>query len=179
MKSNKMSKTILLLTAVALMMVFVVGGTLAYLTDKTESVQNTFTPTDVDITVDEDFEDKTVKKDVTIINNGKADAFVRAMVLVSWKNEVGDILPVNPSDYTITWTRNGWSEEQDDGFYYYLSKVSANGGKTGILFTDCKLKDGVKAPADDFKLHVEIIAQSVQAEPSTVVDEAWPNNPIP
>ena len=178
MKKIKMRKTILLLMAVTLVLGFGVGGTIAYLLDKTDPVVNTFMPTDVKITVDEDF-DNTVKNNVTIINNGKTDAYVRAMVLVSWKNDAGDILPVNTSDYTITWTRDRWSVEQPDGFYYYLTKVSANGGETGILFTDCKLNSDVKAPADGFNLHVEIIAQSVQAEPSNAVDEAWPGNPIP
>lgn len=172
MKSNNKRKTVLLLMAVALTMVFGVGGTVAYLLDKTDAVVNTFTPTSMDITVDEDF-DNEVKENVKITNNGSVDAYIRAMVLVSWKNSEGAILPVDSNDYTISWTKDGWSDEQTDGFYYYKTPVAANGGQTGILFTDCKLKDGVNAPADGFKLHVEILAQAVQAEPEGVVKDTW------
>ena len=172
MKNNNKRKTVLLLMAVVLTMVFGAGGTIAYLLDKTDAVVNTFTPTSMDITVDEDFDYK-VKNNVHITNNGSVDAYIRAMVLVSWKHSDGTILPVDSDDYTISWTKNGWSDEQTDGFYYYKTPVAANGGQTGILFTDCKLKDGVNAPADGFKLHVEVLAQAIQAEPSSVVQQTW------
>lgn len=171
MNSKNNRKTVLLLMAVVLMMVFGVGGTIAYLLDKTDAVVNTFTPTEVKITVHEQF-DNTVKKDVTITNTGSVDAYIRAMVLVSWKNDKGVILPVNSADYAISWTKNGWVGEHTDGFYYYKTPVAA-GGTTGTLFTECKLEDGVEAPADGFKLHVEILAQAVQAEPSMVVQKTW------
>ena len=46
-------KRTLLLLAVALIIVGVVGGTLAWLTDKTEPVVNTFSPSDINITLTE------------------------------------------------------------------------------------------------------------------------------
>ena len=45
---------------------------------------------------------------------------------------------------------------------------------TDVLFTDCKLKDGVKAP-DGYSLSVDIHAQAIQAEPTTAVTSAWNN----
>ena len=46
-------KRTLLLLAVALIIVGVVGGTLAWLTDKSDEVKNTFSPSDINITLTE------------------------------------------------------------------------------------------------------------------------------
>lgn len=52
---SKNTRTRILLTAVAalLLVVMAVGGTLAWLVDTTEKVENTFTTTDIEITLDE------------------------------------------------------------------------------------------------------------------------------
>lgn len=46
-------KTLALFLALTLVLVGVIGGTVAWLTDTTESVVNTFTDSDIDITLEE------------------------------------------------------------------------------------------------------------------------------
>ncbi len=159
-KLNK--KSLVLLVCVALLLTCAVGSTVAYLVDKTQSLTNTFTPAKVDIEIEETFANN-VKNDVKIKNVENIDAYIRAAVIVTWQNTAGEVYGVAPkegTDYTITWTKDGW-EAGTDGFYYYTSPV-APGASTGVLFTDCTPVEG-KAP-EGYTLHVEILAQGIQAE---------------
>ena len=54
-----------------------VGGTMAWLSTKTQELTNTFEPAKVTCAVEEDFTDKTTKKDVRIKNTGTTDAYIR------------------------------------------------------------------------------------------------------
>lgn len=159
-KLNK--KSFVLLVCVALLLTCVVGSTVAYLMDQTQSLTNTFTPAKVDIEIDEKFENN-VKSNVKIKNVENIDAYIRAAVVVTWQNDEGEVYGVAPkedTDYTITWTQAGW-EAGTHGFYYHTTPV-APGASTGILFTDCKPVEG-KAP-EGYHLSVEILAQGIQAE---------------
>lgn len=165
-------KTILMLAAMALLLTVTVGSTIAYLWTSTPAVINTFTPASSGTDITEDFKDN-VKNNVKIKNTGDVKSYIRAAVVITWQNADGEVLgevPVKDTDYSITWTRAGWTDLHSDGFYYYNTAVEPN-ASTGVLFTDCKpLK---AAPKEGYTLHVEIIAQSIQAEPISAVTEAW------
>ena len=156
------NKQFVLLVSILALVGGVVGGSLAYLIANTDSVENTFTPGNIDITVDEDFNGE-VKKDVKIQNNGNVDAYIRAMIVVTWQDANGNVYgtqPVEGTDYDITWVCSGWSGS-GNGWYTTTSAI-APGGETGILFTDCKpLK---KAPAEGYTLVVDVIAEAIQAD---------------
>lgn len=160
---NIKKKSLVLLIAVALLLTSSVSGTLAYLSASSKSVENTFTPSSTGTEIVEDFKDN-VKKDVAIKNTGSIDVYIRAAVVITWEKTDGTVYaqkPVEGEDYQITWTKEGWSDLQSDGFYYYNSRVASQ-SSTGVLFTNCKpLKS---APAEGYTLHVEIIAQSIQAD---------------
>lgn len=182
MKNTRNIKSLTVLIAFLLVMGACVGTTLAYLIDKTDSVVNTFNPTEVSTEVKEDPFNHEVKTNVKVANTGTIDAYIRATVVVTWKNEEnGQVLgqlPVENTDYEMTWW-NSKSEDTlpddswikgTDGFYYHKSPVGA-GSSTSVLFTDCapvanKIPEG-------YNLNVEIIAQSIQAEPSSVVTDVW------
>lgn len=51
--SRKMRKMLLMVAAMALVLGLAIGGTVAWLVDTTPEVENTFTPSDVDITLSE------------------------------------------------------------------------------------------------------------------------------
>lgn len=166
-------KMLVLLTALIVVLCAAVGGTVAYLVTSTGPVTNTFTPSKVTTEIDEKFNEK-VKNEVKIKNKGDVDAYIRAAVVITWQDANGVVLgqkPVAGTDYLITWTLNDWTALNSDGYYYYTNPVSANGGTTGVLFTECK---PVKpAPVDGYTLHVEIISEAIQAEPTSVVTGAW------
>lgn len=169
---KNMKKMLVLLTALIVVLCAAVGGTVAYLATSTGSVTNTFTPTSVSTVIIEDFKGS-VKNEVTIKNNGDVDVYIRAAVVVTWQNNEGTVLGQEPeagSDYTIDWKMNNWIGPKNDGYYYYTKSVSKD-HTTGVLFTDCKpLK---AAPMDGYTLHVEIISEAIQAEPTSVVAGAW------
>lgn len=191
-KRNKNSKSFLLLASLALIVTAVIGTTMAYLVSDTPTVTNTFTPAKVDSEVVETLETN-VKKDVQIQNTGDIEAYIRAKVVVTWqkteidpvsKKEVVYVLPAENGDYNITLSNVNWREGQD-GFYYWSSPVNPHvdaehpendGCYTGILIESCSPVVG-KAPAG-YNLHVEILAEAIQAEPIDAVKDAWKIDPI-
>lgn len=162
MKLNR-KKGILLLTAAVLILVCGVGGTLAYLITQTAPVTNTFTPAYVTSQVNEpDWEDgDTVKSNVSITNTGNVSAYIRAAIVITWKDAQENTMPTVPvlgTDYTLNINTTDWS--QSGGYYYYKDKVAA-GGSTTNLIIKCESKGTY---TDGRSLCVEVIGSAIQAE---------------
>ena len=159
-KKNRKLQVLLL----SLILTFSVGvsTTIAYLTSTSNEVKNQFEPSYVSCEVTETFRNN-VKTNVAVKNTGDIDAYIRAEVVVTWKNEAGEIYGVTPvpgEDYEMTLPANtGWSE--NGGFYYYTDKV-AKGDSTGVLISECEQRNA--APADGYYLSVEILASAIQVE---------------
>ena len=161
MKIMNKRKTVLLLTAVALLLTVAVGGTIAYLTTSTGTVENVFESASVPIEITEDF-DGTEKKNVCVKNNGNVDAYIRATYVINLVGNDG-VKPISESDCSIQLNTSDWTES--GGYYYYTKdggKV-APGASTNALIVSCKLKDGVVLPTG-YTLQVEVLAQSIQAD---------------
>ncbi len=155
-------KSLLLVAGIVLMLTIAIGGTIAYLVTNTDSITNTFEPGGVPISVDESFTGG-VKSDVKITNDGNVPAYIRAKIIVTWKNAQGEVsgTPVQASDYSMIINTADWTKAAD-GFYYYKESVEAT-GKTTNLINSCTKLEGANPP-DDYDLSVEIIAESIQAD---------------
>lgn len=169
---NQKRKAVALLVCLTLAATLTVGSTLAFLVTKTDSIVNIFTPTKVTVEVDEKFEN--AKEDVKIKNTGTTDAWIRAAVVITWKNEAGDLYgtpPVETTDYTITWnlTADGWVKGKDG--YYYWTKPVVPDSFTGILITKCEYKEN-QAPAG-YYLNVDVVASGLQSKPNSVFNDKW------
>lgn len=153
-------KALLLAVCAALLLTAAIGGTTAFIVANTNQVKNEFTPGEVPIEVKESF-DGTTKSNVQIKNNGNVPAFIRAKVVVTWKDSSGNVsgTPVKDGDYRIEYNRTDW-EQGEDGFWYYTKSVLV-GDMTNPLITSCT-KTGT-AP-EGYDLSVEILAESIQAE---------------
>lgn len=166
-------KTLLALVAALLVACAAVGGTLAFLQDKTDPITNTFTPAHVASAVVEDEFKGITKENVKVQNIGDVNAYIRAMVIVNWADANGNVLaqqPVKGDDYTDWTPGNGWSEG-DDGYYYYSDPVTPN-GVTGVLIQRCEPEQG-KAP-EGYNLQVTILADAIQADGGAASDtNAW------
>ena len=165
LRRNKSKKKWMLLVSLVMLLTITVGGTLAYITTSDDPVKNIFTTSQVPISVQEDLFDGTVKNNVKIQNDGNTDAYIRAAVVVTWKDSSGNVYAIKPEvgvDYQVTFPGDtGWVYREADGFYYYTASIAPN-NQTGVLLTNCKpLKS---APADGYTLCVEIVAESVQAK---------------
>lgn len=171
-----------------------VGGVIAWLT-ASNHVSNAFEVGKVDVTLNEkgpsgtdDFtEGDSAKRNVTATNNGNVPVYVRARVDIYWEDANGNQLwdaPVEKTDYTVSWGANlaGQSETEGwvkgaDGYYYWTKPVApkddANeaSGTTGNLIDSFAPVDGKTSV--DKKLVCDIAIQSIQADPSRAVKEAW------
>ena len=166
-------KVSLLLVSLVLIAAIAVGSTVAFIATSTEPITNIFNPANVTIDIDEKF-DNGVKTDVKVKNTGNTDAFIRAKIVVTWKDADGNVSatkPVEGTDYTMTLNTADWFLGSD-GFYYCRTSVAPNGGSTPVLITACKKVDGV-TPPDGYDLSVEIIASGIQSTPDGAVTEAW------
>ena len=166
-KNKKLN--VLLISFMVLLSIAVIG-TLAFLSDKTEKITNTFEPTEVPIEIWETNEGGS-KKDVFIKNIGDIDAYIRAKVIINWLDSEGNVAAQRPTGYTLTedYAENtGWI--QYGGYWYYTGKVSS-GGVTNVLLEECKFVTEESEPA--YALQVDIIAQSIQAEPEQAIEDAW------
>lgn len=168
-------KVLLTSLAVLLLGAAAAGTSMAFLVDKTNQLTNTFTPSAVTGEIDEDF-DGTIKKDVAIKNTGDINAYVRVALVPNWADDAGNIAAeVEAGDYELILSSGEDSKwiQGDDGFYYYREAVLP-GATTEILVKSCEplvSKTDVSGNKLHFVLHV--VASLIQAEPSSVVEEAW------
>lgn len=163
-------KHLILLVSLVLIFTLAVGGTLAYIATHTSEVINTFTPAKTEVNIDEDFQDETVKSNVKVENTGNIPAYVRAKIVITWKDKDGNVLAQKPADadYTMEFPSPSNWVQHSDGYYYY-TKVLNPEDKTTNLIDRCvaHTKNG------EYDLSVEILAQSVQAEPADVIEKTW------
>ena len=166
-------RSLVLVVSVLALVLAVAGGTLAWLTANSGPVTNTFTPAQVTCTVEETFQNN-VKSAVSIKNTSNIDAYIRAYVVVTWKDAEGNVygkLPVKDTDYTMTMPNNNTKWFKSGDYYYYPDAVPS-GASTGMLIEECKLIG--TPPADGYSLSVEIIAEAIQSQPATTVASVWP-----
>lgn len=179
-------KIFIVVFAAIVIAAILVGAVYAALQGKTATpVDNKMSAaTDLTAKVTETFDDE-LKEDVSVdVGNPGYSVYVRANIVVTWKNANGDVyakLPVEGTDYTLSLNTAAptaqklWFKGQD-GFYYYTSPVVS--GKTEVLINSCSLKDGV-VPPEGYQLSVEVVAQTVQYKGTTdtgeipAVKDAW------
>ena len=163
-----------LLLALILVVGAAAGGTVAWLTQTTQTENNNFSYGTVSSAINESF-DGTTKYNVTVTNTGNTPAYIRAACIVNWVDAQGNIAANVPAEYiySLSIPGAGWTAGSD-GYYYYNSVVDADLTTEGSLLT-CTSSH----PADgEYTLSVKVIASAVQATPSTAVNEAWPGNPF-
>lgn len=166
-----------LLVSLLLVLGVAVGGTVAFLSTRTDSKVNTFTPSEVTCAVTETFENN-VKSQVAVKNTGDTTAFIRAAINVTWMSNqdaanqtVSAKVPVKDTDYSITFAKNTNWIQGADGYYYYKLPVAPQ-GSTGVLIEECKLQNNASVP-DGYHLSVEIVASAIQSAPDSVVQSMW------
>ncbi len=159
-------KEFVLFCSVVVLLLGVIGGTVAYLVTNTDPVENTFTPATSGIDIPEVF-DKETKKDVTVKNKSDYAVYARATYVAYWVSDAdGSVIPGEP---VLTKEQIGseWGSQNADGYWYYNQIVPA--GATTAPFI-------VEMTADKIEgrhLVVDVIAETVQAEPEQAVEDVW------
>ena len=165
-----MNRTIVLLVASILLITTAVGSTVAFLTTKTEPVENTFEYAKVSCEVTETF-DMNAGRCVQDRNTGTIDAYIRATYVVNWVDAQGNIASSDPAGYSYTLTENpdsSWTKGKD-GYFYYLTPVAPNDSTPGSLLT-CT---ATYPDNPEYTLSVEILAEAIQSTPESAVADAW------
>lgn len=166
-----------LLVSLLLVLGVAVGGTVAFLSTRTDRKVNTFTPSKVTCEVMETFNNN-VKSNVAVQNTGDTTAFIRAAINVTWMSNkdaadqtVSSKVPVKNTDYSIKLADNTNWIQGADGYYYYKLPVDPQ-VSTGVLIEECKLLENASVP-DGYHLSVEIVASAIQSAPDSVVQSMW------
>lgn len=156
-------------TAVTVVVLCIVGGTLAYFFTKTPNIVNTFVPGTVDCEISEVMEGND-KKEIVIKNtNGTTSVYMRVGLASYWKEEnaeSGVILGMNSEipDFVLgtDWVKG------TDGYYYYLKPVAPGEMTSNMLGVVLTLE------AKDGNVEVlEVFAESIQCAPTEAVLDAF------
>lgn len=156
-------KTALILS-LCLIFALAVGTTFALLRASTAPVTNTFTAAKSGTDIVEKL-DGSQKKSIVVKNTGTAVSYVRVKLVMNWVDESGNV-SAEPVNITPSITAD-WFEQ--DGIYYYKMPVAAKGETTNLLQTP--ITQGT-AP-EGYHLEVTVLAESIQAAPSTAVQQSW------
>lgn len=157
-------KTALILS-LCLIFALAVGTTFALLKASTAPVENTFTAAKSGTDIVEEL-DGNQKKSIVVKNTGTAVSYVRVKLVMNWVDESGNV-SAEPVNITPSITGN-WFEQ--DGIYYYKMPVAVNDGETTNLLKT-PITQGT-AP-EGYHLEVTVLAESIQAAPSTAVQQSW------
>ena len=176
------AKALLLIASLAVLLTATVGSTAAWLVSKPAAVENDFVPGKVACQVLEDFGTESgtsVKRNVRVKNNGNTDAYIRVLLVFTWKDDAGNIFSNKPQegkDYQIVMDDlTDWiMQKSDAGVYFYYKKPVAPGAETGVLIDSLRQIAGVTGPENGkYKLSVDILSDAVQADPPEAVAESW------
>ena len=163
---------VLACSAIVLLIGFA-GGSLAYLFTHTDSIRNTFTPAEVDVTIQEAFDHHQKKENVHFQNTGDVPVYMRARLVINWTDANGKIVP-QPEGYSVEdkgLPGKNWI--QNDTYYYYTKPVEAGASTTNLV-------DSITAKTPDnpeYYLLVDVLVETIQATPTQAVQEAWGFDP--
>lgn len=166
-RSRRSRVTALALSAV-LLVALAIGGTLAWLTARSENVTNSFTVGHVSCQVTETFKDN-VKSNVNVKNTGDVPAYIRVKLVTYRTNADGQHIGGTAELPSFT-LGTGWVLH--DGYYYYTLPVAA-GGTPATNLTDSMTLTNSYDDADGGKQAIDVMAEAIQSVPAQAVGEAW------
>ncbi len=154
-----------LILSLCLIFALAVGTTLALLTANTDPVTNTFTAAKSKITIEEKT-DNGSKSEIYVKNEGTATSYVRVKLVMNWVDKSGNVVSGGNLP-EVTLNEPDWFMK--DGIYYYTKPVGPKDLTANLL------KDPITQPnaPDGYHLEVTVLAESIQAAPSTAVEGAW------
>ena len=162
-------KALILMVSLVAILAVSVGGVLAWLATSSDDVTNTFVPGKTDIEIEEKFENN-VKENVKVTNKGNIPVYIRANLVFTWKDSAGNIIEQpDKTTLTVDYGEVGWVQGSD-GFWYYTEPVAVGGETTNLID-----KATITFPeGKGYKMDLEVMAQSIQAEPKEAVGSVWP-----
>lgn len=157
--SNK--KAVAFFVLIIAVTILVIGSTIAYVIAKTNSLENRFTPPNLDIEIGQSN---------TIVNSGDIPVYVRVALVSNWVNTTdGSTLSTAPNVVYVFADPDQWVQGSD-GFYYYKKPLAATASirtlESATITNDTTIPDGCK-------LQVQVLSSAIQSTPAEAVAEAW------
>lgn len=160
-------KSLTLIISLVALCAVAVGGTLAWLFDSSEKLENNFYVPDAEIEIKENFESNE-KTDVGVTNIGKTEVYVRVMLVETWRNS-DDQVVAEPEGAVVTYemgSSNDWVNS--DGYYYYTKPLDVGDTTPNLIDkATCTVPEGAAL------MDLEVVAQAIQSIPTDAVEEAW------
>lgn len=158
--AGKAAKSSALIIALALILVLAVGGTVAYIFTQTGPVINTFTPSEAKITITEETNDNQ-KTEITVKNTSTGvPVYIRVALVANMIDEDGNVTGAA----AVPEFEHGEGWNQIGEYYYYTEPVPVGQSTGNLLKTVMTL---------DENMQVVVLADAIQAEPTTAVTQAW------
>lgn len=156
------------IASVLLLLAPAAGGTVAWLSARTDAVTNTFLPSKVSCEVEEGF-DGTTKTHVNVKNTGDTDAYIRVKLVSYRTNEAGDHIGGVAELPKFSLGANWVSYE---GFYYYTLPVAPGAAPDSNLADRIELTGEYK-DADGGRQAIDVMAEAIQSVPPEAMGQAW------
>lgn len=158
-----------LILSLCLIFALAVGTTVALLVAHTNAVTNTFKAAESGTHVDVE-DSGNEKTGVFVTNEGMATSYVRVKLVMNWVDKSGNV-SAEPVNITVRYDTTNWFEQ--DGIYYYKTPVGPNMTTDNLLQKDKHITEPTEGKPDGYHLEVTVLAESIQAAPSTAVEGAW------
>lgn len=158
-----------LILSLCLIFALAVGTTLAYLKANTSPVTNTFKAATSEIKIDENVENGE-KSSIQVVNTGTATSYVRVKLVMNWvSDDDSKTISATPVNISVNYDKTNWFEQ--GGIYYYTKPVAPKDLTANLLQEGKPIKQ--ESAPDGCHLEVTVLAESIQAAPSTAVEGAW------
>lgn len=164
-----------LILSLCLIFALAVGTTVALLVAHTNAVTNTFKAAESGTHVDVE-DSGNEKTGVFVTNEGTATSYVRVKLVMNWVSDDGKTISGEPVNINVKYDTNNWFEK--DGIYYYKTPVAPVGEKpnnvtSNLLQANSPITEPAEGKPEGYHLEVTVLAESIQAAPSTAVEGAW------
>lgn len=155
-----------LILSLCLIFALAAGTTFALLKAHTDPVQNTFQAATSSITIEEKVT-STEKTSIQVQNTGTATSYVRVKLVMNWVDGNGNIVSGDNLP-EVTLNKSDWFVK--DGIYYCKAPVAPKANSAELLAKHIAEPAG---KPDGCHLEVTVLAESIQAAPSTAVQQSW------
>lgn len=176
-KLTRFEKLLLTAASLALFLGLTVGVTIAFVAVKTPTVENTFVPGHVEVSVQTQGNGAENRLTSGVIANDQSNipVYVRVRVVINWAHPSGGVcgashdsaLPSIPLNTAGNWVLG------TDGFYYYTQPVEVDGVTANLFSGNLTLPTA----SDGCTAQVYILASAIQAQGSNgsllAYQDAW------
>lgn len=163
-----------LILSLCLIFALAVGTTFALLKANTAPVTNTFKAATSGTHVDVE-DSGNEKTGIFVKNEGTATSYVRVKLVMNWVDGKGNIVSGDNLP-TVTLNEADWFEQ--GGIYYYRTPVAPVSAKpsnvtSNLLQANSPITEPKDGKPEGCHLEVTVLAESIQAAPSTAVQQSW------